>query len=205
MHNEDEFKASPRGSLHTICDGDGVGVVEIGPSADEAVVSVVIDEAGIVRKIEVTPADGGTEEQLLPSAEGGGRRSLSSLVVARGTGRVDGDRSSQTPPLGSQGASDVDAYVIYPAKHHVVGSGEMEQVLETITAELEERCSELGREGRVLEAERLRQRTENDLLLLSAVGTCKVRTGGLVGVFRGSIGRLGRRERWVSPFFCVAF
>lgn len=188
MHNEDEFKESPRGSLRTICDGDGVNVVEIGPAADEAVVSVVIDEAGIVRKINVTPTDGGTERHALRSEGGGEHRSLPPLVAARGAEGVDGDGSSLTPPIVLQGTGDVEAYVIYPAKHHVVGSDEMDHVLAAISAEMEERCLQLGLEGRVLEAERLRQRTENDLLLLSTVGTCKVRTSwssGRVPQFHG--------------------
>jgi len=50
----------------------------------------------------------------------------------------------------------------------------MDGVISSIKDEMEERCLQLGLEGKVLEAERLRQRTENDLLLLDAVGTCKV-------------------------------
>ena len=197
MHNEDEFKASPRGSLRTVCDGDGVNVLEIGPAADEAVVSVTIDEAGIVRKIEVAPTDGSTEGHLTQSEGGETHPSLPSLVAGRGAEDIDDDGSSLTPPMGSQGTSDVEAYVIYPAKHHVVGNGEMDHVLAAISAEMEERCLELGLEGRILEAERLRQRTENDLLLLSAVGTCKVRRSGFVGVSRASMGCLHRRARLV--------
>ena len=176
MHHEDEFRASPRGSLRTVCDGDGVCVVEIGPATDEAVINVVIDEAGIVRNIFVTPTDGGKEGQ--DSEEGGSHLSVSSLVTPRITEDVDGDGPCQTPPISE---IEVEACVIYPAKHHVVGSGEMDEVLAAITAEMEERCSQLGSEGRVLEAERLRQRTENDLLLLDSVGTCKVWTCDLAG------------------------
>lgn len=204
MHNEDEFKASPRGSLRTVCDGVGVNVIEIGPAADEAVVSVIIDEAGIVRKIEVAPTDGGTEGHLTQSEGGGAHRNLPSLIAGRGAEGIDRGGSSLTPPMGSQGTSDVEAYVIYPAKHHVVGSGEMDHVLAAISAEMEERCFELGLEGRVLEAERLRQRTENDLLLLRAVGTCKVRMAGFVGVVRASMGCLHRRARWVLSFVYLA-
>ena len=176
MHHEDEFRASPRGSLRTVCDGDGVCVVEIGPATDEAIINVVIDEAGILRNIFVTPTDGGKEGQ---DSEGGrSHLSVSSLVTPRITEDVDGDGPGQTPPISE---IEVEACVIYPAKHHVVGSDEMYEVLAAITAEMEERCSQLGGEGRVLEAERLRQRTENDLLLLDSVGTCKVWTCDLAG------------------------
>ena len=47
------------------------------------------------------------------------------------------------------------------------------QVLGDISAELEERCAELLAAGKTLEAGRLRQRTESDLVLLRLVDTCK--------------------------------
>ena len=99
---------------------------------------------------------------------------LSSAAVGDIGVGVDGIRQNEKKKSAGQGACDVEAHVIYPAKHHVVGEWEMSQVLAAITAEMEERCSQLAREGRVLETERLRQRTENDLLLLRSVGTCKV-------------------------------
>lgn len=106
------------------------------------------------------------------------RQMKSDPFHAQGRGRVgtdvDGDWGHRKPSVGGQGSNDVKAHVIYPAKHHVVGHGEMAKVMSAIRAEMEERCSQLGLDGKVLEAERLRQRTENDLLLLDAVGTCKV-------------------------------
>lgn len=117
---------------------------------------------------------GGTKENL---------QALSAVLAAGGIG-IDGQMGqgavdmmptvrsaseAQTVPGG-----DVEAHVIYPAKHHVIGDGEMETILEAISSEMEERCAEFGKDGMVLEAERLRQRTENDMMLLRAVGTCKV-------------------------------
>lgn len=172
QHSEEEFKATPRGSFRTTVAtaGGGGGVIEIGPASDEAVVSIAVDGAGIIRAIHVVPIDSSpeTEEEGVPPP------SVTSMIAAQGMGGSHdiacGDQGSER----EQGANAVDAHVIYPAKHHVVGGDEMDRVLEAITMELEERCALLGSEGRVLEAERLRQRTENDLLLLRAVGTCKV-------------------------------
>ena len=62
---------------------------------------------------------------------------------------------------------------IYPASHHVLGSDERATFLERVESELQHRYTELSRQGHVLEAQRLRQRTEADLLMLRALGTCK--------------------------------
>lgn len=117
----------------------------------------------------------------MPTANGGKEgkhgeapRSLSAALAAGGIEDIDWGGRGQKTLEGGPGESDVEAHVIYPAKHHVAGRGEMEEILAAITAEMEERCLQLGRDGKVLESERLRQRTENDLLLLQAVGTCKV-------------------------------
>lgn len=151
-------------------------MVEIGPAADEAIVRVTVDGDGMVSRVQVVPTrnEGGEDEQ------GAAPRSLSAVIGAQGAQGAQGVQGGETrddhgrgkAPVAGHG--DVEAHVIYPAKHHVVGGGEMENVLAAIDTEMEERCSELSREGRILEAERLRQRTENDCLLLGAVGTCKV-------------------------------
>lgn len=82
----------------------------------------------------------------------------------------------------------------------------MDEVMSAIRQEMEERCSQLGLGGKVLEAERLRQRTENDLLLLDAVGTCKVRAN--VRLFAAgcpsySRGEARSRFYWGLSFFVV--
>lgn len=114
----------------------------------------------------------------IKKASGEVKEELQSHSVERPPGDVVDlavDGYNGAPPTSGYGKSDVKSHVIYPAKHHVVGEGELDKVLASISSEMEERCLELGREGQVLEAERLRQRTENDLLLLQTVGTCKVR------------------------------
>ncbi|CAB1108357.1 unnamed protein product [Ectocarpus sp. CCAP 1310/34] len=164
-HNREEFEALPRGSFRSVFAEGGGGVIEIGPASDEAVVRVTLDAAGVVRRIQVVPIVGGGKTRADKEREP--HHDLSDLLTAP-------DRGHDKPLVGSEPAlDDVDAHVIYPAKHHVVGRGEMEDVMSKISEEMEERCSQLGLGGKILEAERLRQRTENDLLLLGAVGTCK--------------------------------
>ncbi|CAM9432236.1 unnamed protein product [Ectocarpus fasciculatus] len=165
-HNQEEFETLPRGSFRSTSAEGGGGVIEIGPASDEAVVRVTLDAAGVVRRIQVVPIVGGGEATADNEREEP-HHDLSDLLTAQ-------DLAHHKPLVGSERApDDVDAHVIYPAKHHVVGRGEMEDVMSKISEEMEERCSQLGLRGKILEAERLRQRTENDLLLLGAVGTCK--------------------------------
>ncbi len=62
---------------------------------------------------------------------------------------------------------------IYPASHHVVSSEEKEVFLSRVEEELKQRYNELSAGGYLLEAQRLQTRTEADLLMLRALGTCK--------------------------------
>jgi excinuclease ABC subunit B len=62
---------------------------------------------------------------------------------------------------------------IPPASHHVFDPELLEPVLADIRAELATRLAELEQKGQLLEAQRLRQRTEADLESLSALGMCK--------------------------------
>ena len=180
-HNREEFEALPRGSFIATPDEGGGGVVDIGPASDETVVRVNLDAAGVVQRIQVVPAVGGGEGKHDEETKEQGHHDLSDLLaVPANTG---GGGAHETPSRGPS-PGDVGAHVIYPAKHHVVGRGEMDSVVSAIKEEMEERCSQLGLDGKVLEAERLRQRTENDLLLLDAVGTCKVDAFILAFAFR---------------------
>lgn len=61
---------------------------------------------------------------------------------------------------------------IYPASHYVTARGSRERALETIREELKERLQELESEGKLLEAQRLEQRTLYDLELLEEMGFC---------------------------------
>lgn len=61
---------------------------------------------------------------------------------------------------------------IYPAKHYVAEEQELERAIAQIELELEERIGELMSQGKLLEAQRLKQRTRFDIEMLKEVGYC---------------------------------
>lgn len=61
---------------------------------------------------------------------------------------------------------------IFPAKHFVANKDATKRAISSIRAELKERLAELEREGKLLEAERLSQRTRYDLEMIQQVGYC---------------------------------
>ena len=63
-------------------------------------------------------------------------------------------------------------YMIFPAKHFVVGQDKMDTAISKISNELEERLSELNAMGKLLEAQRLEQRTRFDIEMLREMGYC---------------------------------
>ena len=65
-----------------------------------------------------------------------------------------------------------DDLFVYPAKQFVTTRPKMEKALETIEAELQERLTELRQKGKLLEAQRLEQRTNYDLEMLREMGYC---------------------------------
>lgn len=67
---------------------------------------------------------------------------------------------------------DVDHYPIYPATHFVANQSQTLRAVETIRAELEERLVELKAENKLLEAQRLEQRTNYDIEMLLEMGYC---------------------------------
>ena len=63
-------------------------------------------------------------------------------------------------------------YMIFHAKHFVVGQDKMDTAVSKITNELDERLSELNATGKLLEAQRLEQRTRFDIEMLKEMGYC---------------------------------
>jgi len=61
---------------------------------------------------------------------------------------------------------------IFPATHYVAGPERMERAIAGIEVELGDRLAELERQGRLLEAQRLRMRTSYDIEMMRQVGTC---------------------------------
>jgi len=68
---------------------------------------------------------------------------------------------------------ELDEVRIYPATHYITPEEKMKRAIASIEAELEERLAWLKRQGKLLEAQRLEQRTRYDLEMLQEVGYCQ--------------------------------
>ena len=66
-----------------------------------------------------------------------------------------------------------DHIAIFPASHYVTSPENMEKALKTIDEELEERIRWFKDRGKLLEAQRIEQRTRYDMEMLREIGTCK--------------------------------
>ncbi|WP_408004707.1 excinuclease ABC subunit UvrB [Pseudonocardia lacus] len=75
-------------------------------------------------------------------------------------------------PLTGDIIRQVDDVRIFPATHYVAGPERMEKAVQQIEAELEERLAEFERQGKMLEAQRLRMRTQYDIEMIRQVGFC---------------------------------
>jgi excinuclease ABC subunit B len=117
------------------------------------------------------------------------------LEVARGNFRVRGDvvevhpayedtiirieldddlvaRISALDPVTGHVTRRMERLALYPAKHFVTPEPRMREALAGIRAELAERLAVFRAEGKLLEAQRLKQRTEYDLEMLATIGSC---------------------------------
>lgn len=75
-------------------------------------------------------------------------------------------------PISGEVIQEYEELSIYPAKHFVMPEDAIPNALERIKKELEERLNVLNKEGKLLEAERLKTRTEYDIEMLSEMGYC---------------------------------
>ena len=75
-------------------------------------------------------------------------------------------------PVSGEVIDLADEVFVFPASHYVAGPERMARAIEGIEAELAERLAVLERDGRLLEAQRLRMRTTYDLEMLGQIGMC---------------------------------
>ncbi|BCJ35048.1 UvrABC system protein B [Actinocatenispora thailandica] len=117
------------------------------------------------------------------------------VAFARGTFRVRGDTLEIIPayeelavrieffgdevekmyylhPLTGEVIREADDLMIFPASHYVAGPERMERAIRDIETELGERLAELDRQGKLLESQRLRMRTQYDIEMMRQVGFC---------------------------------
>ena len=82
------------------------------------------------------------------------------------------DAISLIDPVTGKKEESLQRYMIFPAKHFVVGADRMDQALKDINEELESRLRELNLNGKYVEAQRLEQRTRFDIEMLQEMGYC---------------------------------
>ncbi len=121
--------------------------------------------------------------------------SRNDLAFTRGTFRVRGDTVEIIPmyeelairieffgdeidriytlnPLTGEIVHEEKEMYVFPASHYIAGPERMERAIGSIEAELEGRLSELEKQGKLLEAQRLRMRTTYDIEMMRQVGSC---------------------------------
>ena len=92
----------------------------------------------------------------------------------------------EVDPLRGKVIRPLEEFTIYPASHYVTPRERLRLAIEGIREELRERVRELRQQGKLLEAQRLEQRTLFDLEMLSELGYCK----GIENYSRHLTGRL---------------
>ncbi|HOB37055.1 MAG TPA: excinuclease ABC subunit UvrB [Candidatus Avimonas sp.] len=83
------------------------------------------------------------------------------------------DRISEINPLTGELKAVVSHAAIYPASHYIVPPEKMEDAIKEIERELEERVEYFKSQGKLLEAQRILQRTRYDIEMLQEIGACK--------------------------------
>ena len=83
------------------------------------------------------------------------------------------DRISEINALTGQVKNTLSHVAIYPASHYVVSPDKMEKSIRIIYEEMERQVEAFQAEGKLLEAQRIKQRTEYDIEMLRETGFCK--------------------------------
>ena len=99
------------------------------------------------------------------------------------------DRISEINTVTGEIKNTLSHVAIYPASHYIISEDKMEKGIENILKEMNDREKEFIENGKLIEAQRIRQRTEYDVEMLREVGTCKGienYSGVLSGRKRGS-------------------
>ena len=83
------------------------------------------------------------------------------------------DRISEIHSLTGKTVATLQHVAIYPASHYIVPPEKMKEALDEIYREMWERVNWFTENGQLIEAQRIRQRTEYDMEMLSEIGICK--------------------------------
>jgi excinuclease ABC subunit B len=129
-------------------------------------------------------------------------------VEVRPAGREDGlrieffgeeiERITRFEPLTGKKIEQLEAVVVFPAKQFVTTNEKMKRAILTIREELGTRIMEFERDRKLLEAQRIKQRTEFDLEMMEEMGVCS----GIENYSRHISGRPpGSRPNTLFDFF----
>ena len=83
------------------------------------------------------------------------------------------DRISEVNPLTGERTADIRHVAIFPASHYIVSGEKMREGIQRIRTECDAQVEAFRAEGKLLEAQRIAQRTNYDIEMLQEVGTCK--------------------------------
>ncbi|MGW8114480.1 excinuclease ABC subunit UvrB [Caproicibacterium sp. NSD3] len=83
------------------------------------------------------------------------------------------DRITEINPVTGELKDEVKHVAIYPASHYIVPQGKLKKALSSIYDEMEERVKFFEEHGKLIEAQRIRERTTYDMEMLSEIGFCK--------------------------------
>ncbi len=108
------------------------------------------------------------------------------------------ERISRVDPLTGEYVGELEELEIYPASHYVAGEERMKRAMVSIEEELADRLAWFERHGKLLEAQRLRMRTNYDLEMMREVGFCN----GIENYSRHIDGRVaGQAPNTLLDFF----
>jgi excinuclease ABC subunit B len=107
------------------------------------------------------------------------------------------DRIQELDAVTGEILGNREEFTIFPASHYVTPADKLRLAMTDIEAELEERCKWFDEHGRLLESQRLRQRTNFDLEMMRETGTC----AGIENYSR----HLTRRQPGEAPYTLMDF
>ena len=79
------------------------------------------------------------------------------------------DRLTEFNPLTGDTVSELKHIAIYPASHYIVPKEKMDKAIRDIEAEMEQRVAYFKEEGKLIEAQRIEQRTRYDMEMLQEI------------------------------------
>jgi excinuclease ABC subunit B len=82
------------------------------------------------------------------------------------------ERIQVVDPLTGEKVTELEELIIFPATHYVAGEERMRAAMTRIEAELQQQLAQFEKEGKLLEAQRLRMRTQYDLEMMAELGYC---------------------------------